>query len=99
MAEIGKVLGLKCPNCGASLQEGSELQSCKYCGMTVRIDDANKYLEYLKGFIIDWMRTALPIGVGGVTSSSVDTLARHNIFVDNILPRRSAEFGSSQTNA
>jgi len=99
VAEIGKVLGLKCPNCGASLQEGSELQSCKYCGMTVRIDDANKYLEYLKGFIIDWMRTALPIGVGGVTSSSVDTLARHNIFVYNILPRISAEFGSIQTNA
>jgi hypothetical protein len=99
VAEIGKVLGLKCPNCGASLQEGSELQNCKYCGMTVRIDDANKYLEYLKGFIISWMRTTLPIGVGGAASSSVDTLARHNIFIYNILPRINAEFGSIQTNA
>ena len=100
MAEIGKVVGLKCPNCGANLPEdGQDITKCKYCGMTVRIQDAQKYLEYLKGFIVEWMRTALPLGIGPTAASSVDTLARHNIFVYNILPRLTSEFGLIQTNA
>jgi hypothetical protein len=100
MAEIGKIIGLKCPNCGAALPEiDKDLQKCKYCGMTVHIEDANKYLDHLKGFIVEWMRTALPLGVGTAYSSSVDTLARHNIFVHNILPRLSSEFGIVSMNA
>ncbi len=99
MAELGKVIALKCPNCGATLDEDSQLSKCKYCGMTVRIEDAYKYLEYLKGFIVEWMRTALPLGVGVTAVSSVDALARHNIFVYNILPRLKAEFGLLETNS
>lgn len=98
--EIGNVIGLKCPNCGASLAENqASLQKCMYCGTTVRIEDANKYLEYLKGFIVEWMRTALPLGVSANASSSVDMLARHNIFIYNILPRLNAEFGLIQANS
>lgn len=100
MTEIGKIVGLKCPNCGAALPEtDKDLQKCKYCGMTVHIEDANKYLEHLKGFIIEWMRTALPLGIGTVYSSSVDPLARHNIFVQSILPRLNSEFGMVQIDA
>jgi hypothetical protein len=100
MAEVGKILGLRCPYCGASLPKTEkELVKCKYCGTTVRIEDANKYLEHLKGFVIEWIRTALPLGISAVYSPSVDPLARHNIFVQNILPSLNAEFGKVQLDA
>jgi hypothetical protein len=99
MAEIGKILGLRCPYCGAALPETEkELVKCRYCGTTVRLEDANKYLEHLKGFVIDWIRTALPLGIGTV-SSSIDPLARHNIFIQNILPGLNSEFSRVQLNA
>lgn len=95
--EIGKIIGLKCPNCGAGLGDSlKEIQKCSYCGMNVHIEDASKYVEHLKGFIVDWMRTALPLGVGMAYSSSVDALARHNIFQFNILPRLNSEFNTVQ---
>jgi hypothetical protein len=100
MAEIDKLLGLRCPHCGAALPEGvKELMKCTYCGTTVRVEDANKYVEHLKGFVIEWIRTALPLGIGAIYSTSVDTLARHNIFIHNILPSLNAEFGRVQSDA
>lgn len=100
MTETGKIIGLKCPNCGGPLPESDkDLQKCSYCNMTIHIEDANKYLNHLKGLILEWMRTALPLGVGTEYSSSVDPLARHNIFVYNILPRLNSEFGVMQINA
>jgi len=100
MAEVGKLLGLRCPECGASLPETEkELVKCKYCGTTVRIEDANKYMEHLKGFVIEWIRTALPLGMSAAFSSSVDPLARHNIFIQNILPSLGAEFSRVQLDA
>jgi hypothetical protein len=100
MADSGLLVGLRCPYCGASLSEvETALVTCKFCGTTVRVEDATNYVEHLKGFIVDWMRTALPFGIGSMGSASVDPLARHNIFVQNILPSLNAEFGRIQLNA
>jgi len=100
MAEIGKVIGLRCPHCGAALPETTkELVKCNYCGTTARIEDADKYLQHLQGFIIDWVRTALPMGMGGVSSSSIDPLARHSIFTQNVFPSLNSEFSKIQLEA
>lgn len=100
MAEIDKLLGLRCPHSGAALPETTrELVKCKYCGTTVRIEDANKYIQYLKGFVIEWIRTAFPLGTGSAYSASIDPIARHNIFIQNILPSLNAEFGRIQSDS
>jgi hypothetical protein len=99
MAEIGKIVGLRCPHCGAALPEtDKELVKCKYCGTTARIEDADKYLRHLQGFVIEWVRTALPLGMGGA-SSSIDPLARHSIFTQNVFPSLNSEFGRIQLEA
>lgn len=98
MAEIGKIVGLRCPHCGAALPEtAKELVKCKYCGTTARIEDADKYLRHLQGFVIEWVRTALPLGMGG--TSSIDPLARHSIFTQNVFPSLNSEFGRIQLEA
>lgn len=100
MAEVDKLLGLRCPHCGGPLPETKEeLVKCKYCGTVVRIEEASKYLEHLKGFVVEWIRTALPLGVSALYSPSVDPLARHNILVQNILPSLNAEFSKVQYDA
>jgi len=100
MTEIDKLIGLRCPQCGAALPEtGRELVKCTYCGTSVRIEDANKYVEHLKGFVIEWIRSALPLGLSAVYSASVDPLARHNIFLQNVLPSLNAEFSRVQSDA
>jgi hypothetical protein len=99
LSEIGKIVGLRCPNCGASLPETTkELVKCPYCGTTTRIEDASKYLQHLQGFVVNWIRTALPLGIGAY-SASVDPIARHNIFVQNVYPNLNAEFGGLQLDA
>lgn len=99
MAEIGKIVGLRCPHCGAALPETEkELVKCKYCGTMARIEDADKYLRHLQGFVIEWVRTALPLGVGG-GASSIDPLARHSIFTQNVFPSLNSEFGRIQLEA
>ena len=99
MNEIGKIIGLRCPNCGASLPEtAKELVKCTYCGSTARIEDAGKYLQHLQGFVIDWIRTALPLGIGAY-SASVDPIARHQIFIQNVFPNLNSEFSNVQLDA
>jgi hypothetical protein len=100
MSEVEKLIGLRCPYCGASLPKGEdELVKCTYCGTVARMEDASKYVEHLKGFVIDWIKTAIPLGIGAIFSPSVDPVARHNIFVQNILPSLNAEFGRVQFDA
>jgi hypothetical protein len=99
VTEIGKIIGLRCPHCGASLPETEkELVKCIYCGSTARIEDAGKYLQHLQGFVIEWIRTALPMGIGAY-SASVDPIARHSIFVQNVFPNLNAEFSNIQLDA
>jgi hypothetical protein len=100
MAEIGKIVGLRCPHCGAALPETTkELVKCNYCGMTARVEDADKYLRHLQGFVIEWVRNALPLGLGGASSSSIDPFARHSIFVQNVFPSLNSEFNKIQLEA
>jgi hypothetical protein len=100
MAEMGKLIELRCPSCGASLPKTEEeLVNCRYCGTVVRIEDASKYVEHLKGFVVEWIKTALPLGISTVFSPSIDPLARHSIFIQNILPSLNAEFGRVQFDA
>jgi hypothetical protein len=100
LAEIGKIVGLRCPHCGAALPETTkELVKCSYCGTTARIEDADKYLQHLQGFVIKWVRNALPIGLGGASSSSIDPLARHSIFTQNVFPSLNSEFSKIQLEA
>jgi hypothetical protein len=100
MAEIGKIVGLRCPHCGAALPETTkELVKCNYCGTTARIEDADKYLRHLQGFVIEWVRTALSVGIGVASSSSIDPLARHSIFTQNVFPSLNSEFSKIQLEA
>lgn len=61
--------------------------TCDSCGTTQQKIDAKAYLDQLMGQVRSWINQAIPGGSSAFASSSVDAVARHNIFVTNIQPR------------
>ncbi|MEM0223028.1 MAG: hypothetical protein QXJ99_01355 [Thermofilum sp.] len=83
-----EVQKLRCTNCGAPLpkpQPGDEWIRCEYCGYTNRLVDSSKYVNELKQELERWVRDILPPAI--VTSTTVDTAARYQIFQSIIKPR------------
>jgi hypothetical protein len=87
MSEV--LIALKCTNCGAPLQavQDSEFIKCSYCGFTQKLIDSQQYVERLRGEVRKWLSDIqLSSNVLGV-ASSVDPIARHNLFVNFVKPK------------
>ncbi len=92
------MVALRCKYCGAPLDAeevkgDSAYVTCGSCGTTQQKLDAKEYLDQLMGQVRSWLNKAVPGGASMAASSSVDAVARHNIYVTNIQPRIDAEFG------
>lgn len=92
------IVALRCKFCGAPLpadaaKSDDQYITCDSCGTTQQKVDAKAYLDQLMGQVRSWINQAIPGGAAIAASSSVDAVARHNIFVNNIQPRIDSEFG------
>jgi len=79
---------LKCVNCGAPLpepKEGEEYVKCEFCGYVNRISESADYMEKLKMEVMGWLQSIVPAQVIS-SSSAVDAVSRHNIFVTTVKP-------------
>lgn len=93
------MISLRCKYCGAPLEADdvkgdSAYVTCGSCGTTQQRVDARAYLDQLTGQVISWLNKAIPGGMNMAASSSVDAVARHNIYITNIQPKVDAEFGN-----
>lgn len=93
------MISLRCKYCGAPLEADdvkgdSAYVTCGSCGTTQQRIDARAYLDQLTGQVLSWLNKAIPGGAVMAQSSSVDAVARHNIYVTNIQPKIDAEFGN-----
>ncbi|WP_400206911.1 hypothetical protein [Methanomethylophilus alvi] len=79
---------LRCPSCGASdLEEADNgMIRCVYCGSVQAKVDAQKYIDQAKSELIAFISKAIPAGVSMSQTETMDPVARHNIFVQNIKP-------------
>jgi tetratricopeptide (TPR) repeat protein len=88
-----EVIGLRCSKCGAPLpkpEKDSEYVRCEFCGTLQRIIEASSYTEKLKTEVLKWIREFIPVSIGAI--QTVDTLARHNIFIAYIKPKLIPEY-------
>ncbi|MHA1917149.1 MAG: hypothetical protein ACTSUV_02420 [Candidatus Ranarchaeia archaeon] len=89
---------MRCVSCGAPLPEkdlDDDFIKCEYCGFSQKKLEVTQYLEKLRGEIFSWVKNIVP--VGNMVSSSIDNLARHNIFVHNIKPKILGEYVSTKS--
>ncbi|GEM_PF-3160647 len=84
-------ISLRCRNCGAPLKPSKreEYVKCEYCGYVQRLVDAREYLEQLIGFVNQWLSSFIP---PGYRVQTVDPLARHAIFIENLKPQLELEY-------
>ena len=88
---------LRCKYCGAPLDK-KELEStsayitCSSCGTSQQRMDAKAYLDQMMGQIQNWISKAIPGGFSMSQTENVDSIARYNIFNNNIRPRIETEY-------
>ena len=92
------MIALRCKYCGApldadDLKDDSPYVTCGSCGTTQQRVDAKAYLDQLMGQVRSWLNRTVPGGSAAGMSSSVDAVARHNIYVNNVQPKVDSEFG------
>ena len=92
------MVALRCKYCGApldadDLKDDSPYVTCPSCGTTQQRIDAKAYLDQLMGQVRSWLNKAVPGGAAMGMNSSVDAVARHNIFINNVQPKIDSEFG------
>lgn len=86
---------LRCKSCGAPLPPNvqGDLVRCDHCGTVQRLVDARAFLDQIMLQVNAFVRQALPAGLDAAATTSIDPIARHSIFVSNVRPRLSTEFG------
>lgn len=92
------MIALRCKYCGAPLDAkevagDSPYVTCPSCGTTQQRVDAQAYLDQLMGQVRSWINKAVPGGMVMAQSESVDSVARHSIFMNSVKPRVDVEFG------
>lgn len=92
------MVALRCKYCGAplgadDLKDDSPYVTCQSCGTTQQRVDAKAYLDQLMGQVRSWLNKAVPGGAAMGMNSSVDAVARHNIYINNVQPKIDSEFG------
>ncbi|MCL1811258.1 MAG: hypothetical protein FWG41_03450 [Methanomassiliicoccaceae archaeon] len=88
---------LRCKYCGApldkkDLESDSPYVTCSSCGTSQQRMDAKAYLDQMMGQIQSWISKTLPGGFSMSQSENVDSVARFNIFNNNIRPRIETEY-------
>ena len=96
---MDEMVALRCKYCGAPLDEkgvkdDSPYITCSSCGTTQQKLDARAYLDQLMGQVRSWVSQAMPGGMSVAGSQSVDSVARHNIFMTSFKPKVDAEFST-----
>jgi len=88
---------LRCKYCGApldkkALESDSPYITCSSCGTSQQRMDAKAYLDQMMGQIQSWISKSIPGGFSMAQSENVDSVARFNIFNNNIRPRIETEY-------
>jgi len=95
---MDEMVALRCKYCGApldkkDLEDDSPYVTCPSCGTTQQRVDAKAYLDQLMGQVRSWINQAIPGGAMMTQSENVDSVARYNIFVNNVRPKVDLEYG------
>ncbi|MDR1955158.1 MAG: hypothetical protein LBP82_04325 [Candidatus Methanoplasma sp.] len=88
---------LRCKYCGApldrkALESDSPYITCSSCGTSQQRMDAKAYLDQMMGQIQSWISKTIPGGFSMAQSENVDSVARFNIFNNNVRPRIETEY-------
>ncbi|MCL2295816.1 MAG: hypothetical protein FWC29_01880 [Methanomassiliicoccaceae archaeon] len=88
---------LRCKYCGAplerqALESDSPYITCSSCGTSQQRVDARAYLDQMMGQIQSWISKAIPGGFSMSQSENVDSIARYNIFNNNVKGRVETEY-------
>jgi hypothetical protein len=88
---------LRCKYCGApldkkDLESDSPYVTCSSCGTSQQRMDAKAYLDQMMGQIQSWISKTIPGGFSMAQSENVDSVARFNIFNNNVRPRIETEY-------
>jgi hypothetical protein len=83
---------LRCKYCGApfdkkALESNTPYVTCASCGTSQQRVDAKAYLDQMMGQIQSWISKTIPGGFSLSQTEMVDSIARFNIFNNNIRPR------------
>jgi hypothetical protein len=94
---LDDLVSLRCKHCGAPLdrkdvESDSPYVTCSSCGTTQQRVDAKAYMEQMMGQIQSWISKAIPGGFSMSQTENVDSIARFNIFNNNIRPRIETEY-------
>jgi hypothetical protein len=95
------MLGLRCKACSAPLPANAtgDIIRCEYCGSSQKLVDARAFYDQILGQVNAWVRQAMPAGIGANVSGITDPVARHMVFMNNIRPRLTTEYGEYKFNA
>ena len=94
---LDEMVMLRCKYCGApldrkDLESDSPYVTCSSCGTSQQRMDAKAYLDQMMGQIQSWISKTIPGGFSMAQSESVDSVARFNIFNNNVRPRVEMEY-------
>lgn len=91
------LVALRCKYCGApldrkDLESDSSYVTCPSCGTSQQRMDAKEYLDQMMAQVQSWIGRTIPGGFSMSQSENVDSIARFNIFTNNVKPRIDAEY-------
>lgn len=94
---MDNMVTLRCKYCGApldpeSIRGDASFVTCQSCGTSQQRIDAEAYLEQLMGQVRSWINKTVPGGIATAQPTSVDGVARYNIYMTNVKPRIDLEF-------
>lgn len=91
---MDEFVALKCPNCGASdLQDAeNDMVRCPSCGSVQARVNAKKYMEQAKAEIMAEVSKLIPAGISISQTETMDPIARHNIFQNNVRSNVDAQY-------
>ncbi|MDD1743178.1 MAG: hypothetical protein LUO85_00970, partial [Methanomassiliicoccales archaeon] len=94
------MLALRCKSCSAPLSASptDEIVRCQFCGSSQKLVDARAFFDQVLLQVNAWVRQAIPVGMEAMTTGMVDPIARHTLFVNNIQPRLTTEYGEYKFN-
>ncbi|MDE1819897.1 MAG: zinc ribbon domain-containing protein [Euryarchaeota archaeon] len=93
-SQLIETKALRCSSCGAPLRDPTgDLVSCDHCGTVQKLVDARAFLDQIMLQVNAFVRQALPLGLDASSSTTIDPVARHNLWVSSVGPRLSTEYG------
>jgi len=95
-----EIVALRCKACSAPLsaKPSEDMVKCESCGTTQKLVDARAFLDQILLQVNAWVRQAIPLGAEAVASGLIDPIARHSVFINNVRPRLTTEYGEYRFN-